>query len=228
MAGVVHCAPMLNARPAAAPALYVEGAFDAEFDRVLRIGNPGAALRRPLTFLPTADASADNWLGQWEAWRTDVLATRLAPVLVAVAGYADRGAAKEIHSLDLELDAVLTPEMRLRSTLAGKRLLRQLSGARGERFLTKFQVWSDAGAMPTHFLTVYATQSALFHLSLRLLLPGYAYWEWTAAMQNQPPLTGRAPEFAQAVPGLQRLVQTTFSSHAFHAVEPFPSVAGAS
>ena len=171
---VVRCAPMLTARPAAAPVLYAGGEFDPEFARVLRIGNPGAALRRALTFSP---------------------------------GLASGAAA--------------------RSTLAGKRLLRQLSGARGERLLTKLQVQSDAGSLPTHFLTIYATQSALFHLSLRLLLPGFAYWEWAAAMQACPPLGQPTPDFAQAAPGLQGTVQTTFSSHAFHAVQPF-AAAGAS
>ena len=219
---------MLNARPAAAPALYEGGTFDAEFDRVLRIGNPGLALRRALTFLPTSDVSPDEWFRQWEAWQRDLLTARLAPVLVAAAGYAERGAAREIQSLDLELDGTLEPAARERSVLAGKRLLGQLAGARGERWLTKLQAWSVGGTMPAHFLTVYATQSTLFHLSLRLLLPGYAYWEWTAAMQTCPPHGGRAPEFSRAAPGLQQVVQTTLSSHAFHAVSPVISIVGAS
>ena len=225
---MVHCSPMLSARPAAAPTLYDGGEFDVEFERVLRIGNPGNALRRALTFLPPADASADEWFHSWEAWQRGTLAVKLNPVLVSAAGYADRGAAREIQSLDLELDAILEPDARERSTVAGKRLLAQLAGARGERWLTKLYTWSVGGTMPTHFLTVYATQSALFHLSLRLLLPGYAYWEWTAAMQTCLPLGGCAPEFARAVPGLRQLVQLAFSSHAFHAVPTVPFVAGAS
>ena len=219
---------MLTARPAAAPTLYDGGAFDAEFERVLRIGNPGTALRRALTFLPTAGASPEEWFGQWERWQREVLAAQLAPALVAAAGYAERGAAREIQSLDLALDGTLAAAQRERSTLAGKRLLGQLARARGERWLTKLQAWAEGGTLPAHFLTVYATQSALFHLSLRLLLPGYAYWEWTAAMQTCPPPGGRAPEFSRAVPGLQQVVQLTLSSHAFHAIPPVPSAAGAS
>ena len=219
---------MVTARPAAAPTLYDGGEFDAEFERVLRIGNPGNALRRALTFLPPDDVCADEWFEGWERWQREILAAKLAPVLVSAAGYADRGAAREIQSLDLELDALLEPAARERSTMAGKRLLAHLAGARGERWLTKLQAWSVGGTMPTHFLTVYATQSALFHLSLRLLLPGYAYWEWTAAMQTCPPVTGRALEFARAVSGLQQTVQLALSSHAFHAVPTVPFVAGAS
>ena len=60
---------MPNARPAAAPALYDGGEFDAEFERTLRIGNPGNALRRALTFLPPVDASADEWFRAWETWQ---------------------------------------------------------------------------------------------------------------------------------------------------------------
>ena len=219
---------MPNARPAATPAPYDGGAFDAEFERVLRIGNPGHALRRALTFLPADNTSAEEWFGQWETWQRETLTAKLAPTLVSAAGYAERGAAREIQSLDLDLDAVLEPAARERSTTAGKRLLAQLAGARGERWLTKLQTWSAGGTMPAHFLTVYATQSALFHLSLRLLLPGYAYWEWTAAMQTCPPLGGRPPEFLRAVAGLQHATQVMLSSHPFHAVPTAPSVVGLS
>ena len=219
---------MPPARPAAAPTLYVGGEFDPEFARVLRIGNPGAALRRALTFSPGSDLAPAAWFQRWEGWQKEVFASRLAPVLLTVAHHASQGSVREIQALDRELDVALEPEAAERSTLAGKRLLRQLSGARGERLLTKLQVQSDAGALPTHFLTVYAAQSALFHLSLRLLLPGFAYWEWTAARQACPALGHPAPDFAQAAPGLQGIIQTTFSSHAFHALQPFAAVVGAS
>lgn len=220
---------MQTARPAAIPTLYEGGEFDPEFERTLRIANPGTALRRALTFLPTADLSNAAWLQAWETWHAETLGPALAPMLTAVADHAGRGSAKEIQALDLELHRALPPDAAERSILTGKRLLRQLSGARGERFLTKLQAWSDADALPTHFLTIYATQSALFHLSLRLLLPGYAYWEWTAAMQACPPTGAPAPVFSQAVPGLQRTVQATLASHVFHAAQPItPAVAGAS
>lgn len=217
------------ARPAAAPTLYDGGAFDPEFERVLRIGNPGAALRRALTFAPAADFSPAAWFVAWENWQIGTFAAKLAPALVDVANHAGQGAAREIQTLDRQLHTALDPAQAERSTLAGKRLLRQLSGARGERFLTKLQTWSDAGTLPTHFLTVYATQSALFHLSLRLLLPGYAYWEWTAAAETCPALGRPAPAFAQAAPGLQETVQATLSSRSpFHAAPPLSPAVGAS
>ena len=219
---------MLTARPAAAPALYNGGEFDPEFARVLRIGNPGAALRRALTFSPGSDLTPAVWFQRWESWQEGIFASRLAPGLLLVANHAGQGSVREIQALDQELAASLDSESVERSTLAGKRLLRRLSGARGERLLTKLQVQSDAGSLPTHFLTIYAVQSALFHLSLRLLLPGFAYWEWTAAMQACPPLGQPALDFAQATPRLQGIVQITFSSHAFHAVQPFAAAVGAS
>lgn len=220
---------MQTARPAASPALYEGGVFDPEFERTLRIANPGTALRRSLTFSPGESLPEAAWLRAWETWREQVLTAKLAPVLMAVADHAGRGAAKEIQALDLEFHGALEPEVAERSVLAGKRLLRQLSSARGERFLTRLQTWSDNGTLPTHFLTIYATQSALFHLSLRLLLPGYAYWEWTAAMQTCPPLGAGRPEFARAIPGLQVTVQTVLASHVFHAAQfPTPAVVGAS
>lgn len=224
-ASVISSAPMPPARPAAAPTLHAEGGADSEFERVLRIGNPGAALRRALTFAPAADLSAAAWLDQWERWQRDVFAAKLAPHLAAVANHALRGGTREIQALDEALDAALTPGQAERSTLAGKRLLGQLAGARGERFLTKLQARAETGTLPAHFATVHATQSALFHLSLRLLLPGYAHWEWTAAMGACPPLGHRPPTFAQVLPSIQPIIQTTFASP-FHAVPSLPSAVG--
>ena len=224
---MVHFALMPTARPAATPTLYEGDGFDPEFSRVLRIANPGAALRRALTFSPGADLPPAVWLSRWETWQRETFAARLAPVLAAVSQDALRGATREIQAHDLALDAILAPDQAERSILAGKRLLGQLAGARGEKFLTRLLSWSNAGALPTHFLTVYAVQGAIFRLSLRLLLPGYAYWEWTAATETCPPLGRPAPRFAEVIPDLQTIVQATFSSP-FHAVDFFSPAVGVS
>ena len=190
---------------------------DPEFARVLRISDPGMALDGPVTFLPPLGASPEVWRQSWRAWLEGTLALTLAPCLTAAAGHAEHNAARELQTLDLELDAGLEEAARDRSRAAGRRLLRRLANARGERWLDKFQAWTALDATPAHFPVVFAGQSALFHLSRRLLLPGYAYWEWCAAMTARPPVGGTRPVFARELDGLLPL--STPSSHVFHAAK---------
>ena len=81
--------------------------------------------------------------------------------------------------------------------------------------------------MPAHFPTVYAAQYTLFHLPLRLLVPTYAYQEWSAAMPARPASGGAAPGFAQESDRLCRLSQDLLSSlPSSHAVHTFPAASG--
>ena len=161
---------------------------------MLRTADPGPALDGPLTFLPSG-----AWPLAWQSWREQTFVPHLAPALLQTAAFAVRGCAREILSLDRAIDAVLPPDARDRSRAAGRRLLARLS-SRGERSLGKFQQWAACDEMPAHFPTVHATQHALFHLPLRLLVPAYAYWEWSAA-------GGDLPAFAREADHLCRLAQ---------------------
>lgn len=185
------------ARPACEPQLFTEsaGPSDLEFSRVLRTADPGPALDGPLTFLP-----GGAWLPAWQQWREQTLVSRLAPALLQTAAFAVRGCAREILALDRELDSSLSADACARSRAAGRRLLARLASSRGERCLGKFQQWVAADEMSAHFPTVHAVQHALFHLPLRLLVPAYAYWEWSAA-------GGEAPAFAREADALCRLAQ---------------------
>ncbi len=211
------------ARPACAPQLFSQpvGSTDPEFPRVLRTADPGPALDGPLTFLPAPIATAADWLEAWKGWRETVLTRTLAPLLLQTTGLAVRGCAREMLALDTELDATLDPAARARSTAAGRRLLVRLASSRGERWLGKCQQWVSAGEMPAHFPTIYAGQHALFHLPLRLLVPAYAYWEWSAAMAARPSVGGPAPDFTAETDGLCRLAQAILPPP--YAVENLPA-----
>ena len=203
--------------------------LDPEFARVLRTADPGPALDGPLTFQPPATCAPAAWRQAWADWQTRTLAATVAPVLAAVAGHAARGETREIQALDLGLAAGLDPAAGVRSRAAGGRLLQRLGTARGERWLDKLQRAAASGHTPAHFAVVYAAQSVLFHLPLRLLLPGYAYWEWIAAMTAHPPAGGGPfPEFAAEAAGLRALAELTLSSHATDAAERFRAAANAS
>ncbi len=120
---------------------------------------------------------------------------------------------------------------RIRSAAAGRRLLRRLANARGERWLDKFQAAVAADRTPGHFAVVFAGQSALFHFSRRLLLPGYAYWEWCAAMSALPPTGRPLPVFAAELDGINphaAVRPSRSSSIAFNAAENSPFAHGAS
>ncbi len=186
------------ARPACEPPLFsVAGPSDQELARVLRTADPGPALAGPLTFLPGSP---------WQAWREQVLVPVLAPSLLQTATLAVRGGAKEIREFDREMDAAFSPDARTRSQAAGRRLLARLCASRGERCLSKFRQWTAVDEMPAHFPTIHAVQHALFHLPLRLLVPAYAYWEWSAA-------GGDARTFAGKADDLCRTAQSLLSVH---------------
>ena len=212
---------MPKARPDPVP----EEALDPEFARVLRTADPGPALDGPLTFLPPLACSPDVWLQVWTTWCNGMLTETIAPVLAAVARHAERGEIREIQALDLELAAALDDAANARSALAGAHLLRRLSMSRGERWLGKLQRAATAGQTPAHFPVVYAAQSVLFHLPLRLLLPGYAYWEWTAALSACPPVGKPRPRFSALAADLRALADSTFSALVFDAAAPFRAAA---
>lgn len=217
------------ARSACAPQLFSQpvGSADPEFPRVLRTSDPGPALDGPLTFLPDPAALPADWLRAWNDWRENFLARSLAPVLLQTASFAMRGCARETLALDRELDASLNPAARARSTVAGRRLLARLAFSRGERWLGRCQQWVAAGEMPAHFPVVYAGQQALFHLPLRLLIPAYAYWEWSAAMSARPCVGGPTPDFAGEADALCRFAQEiTPSLSSTYAVENLPAASG--
>ncbi len=214
--------------PTARPTPSNEEILDPEFARVLRMADPGPALDGPLTFLPPTAPDSVVWRQAWTTWRDRTLTETIAPVLAAVARHAELGEAREIQTLDLGLAATLDPAASARSTAAGAHFLRRLSLARGERWLNKFQRAAAAGQTPAHFAVVYAAQGALFHLPLRLLLPGYAYWEWVAALAACPPTTTPLPKFSAEAASLRTLAEATLSSHVFDAAERFRAAANAS
>jgi hypothetical protein len=199
-----------------------EVAGDSEFARVLRICDPGAALDGPLTFSPGKRQTRQAWLTAWEQWRETIFEPTLAPALAAAAGHAQQEHAREMLALDADLSARLAPDVSARSAAAGRRLLQHLRRARGARWLVKLAESTDRDNAAGHFAIVYAGQSAFFHLPLRLLLPTYAYWEWSAAMAACA-FSGPKPDFAAEAAEWQRVADATLSPTQFNAVDPLPN-----
>jgi hypothetical protein len=204
-----------------------EVAGDSEFARVLRICDPRNALNGPLTFCPARRQNRKTWLAQWQEWRQSIFEPALAPALAAAAGHAQQDHAREMLVLDTDLSARLEPEASARSAAAGRVLLQQLRKARGARWPGKFADWIAEDRASAHFAIIYAGQSALFHLPLRLLLPTYAYWEWSAALAACV-FSGPKPDFAAEAAEWQRVADATLSPTLFNAVDPLPNAGRAS
>ena len=207
--------------PASAPFLctipVAPAGLDPEFLRVLRISDPGAALDGALTFAPPTGSLVAAWLEAWRVWRDGPCTTAIGPAMVTAAEYAGQGKAREIQQLNASLHATLEPLAAARSALAGARLLRRLGTSRGERWLGKLQAGAATGGLPVHFAIVYAAQSALFHLPLRQLVPGYAYWEWIAALAACPPAASSLPAFLGESAALGETAARILSSRESHA-----------
>lgn len=173
---------------------------DPEFAQVLRIADPGAALSGALTFLPGARLHSEAWLARWRQWRDAPCTHLLAPALEHTARHAALGQSREIRDLDLALAAALSKDAAARASASGRQLYASMDGVKGERWFNKLQAWSAEGAMPGQFAIAYACRYASFHLPGRLLLPTYAFWEWTAALSARPPAGGALPDFSAATP----------------------------
>lgn len=199
-----------------------EVAGDTEFTRLLRICDPGSAVDGPLTFSPGTAATKKTWLAAWLQWRENIFDPVLAPALAAAAVQAQQGHAREMLALDASLTASLAPEAAVRSSAAGRRLLQHLARARGDRWLGKFGESVAAERAAAHFPIIYAGQSALFHLPLRLLLPTYAYWEWSAALARCS-IRGVLPDFTAEAAEWQRLVDATLTPTLFNPADALPN-----
>jgi hypothetical protein len=194
---------------------------DAEFTRLLSICDPGAALAGPVTFCPARNQTRKTWLAAWQHWRQTIFEPVLAPALTAAAAHAQRDHAREMLGVDTDLSGRLAPDVAARSTQAGRRLLQQLGRARGGKWPGKFAEWVRREEAAAHFAVIYAGQSAFFYLPQRLLLPTYAFWEWSAAAAACA-FDGPPPEFAVEAAEWQRVADATLAPTFFNSLDALP------
>ena len=199
-----------------------EVAGDAEFVRLLSICDPGAALAGPVTFCPERNQTKQTWLTAWQHWRETIFDPVLAPALTAAAAHAQKDHAREMLSVDAELSRRLAPEAAARSGKAGRGLLQQLGKARGGKWPGKFAEWVRRDEAAAHFAVIYAGQSAFFYLPQRLLLPTYAFWEWSAAAAGCV-FRGPKPDFAAEAAEWQRVADATLAPTFFNPLDASPN-----
>ena len=203
--------------------LQAESTLDAEFVRALHTCDAAGSLQGPLTFHPGTALPEMEWLVAWQSWLDNFFKETVAPALLSVAAHAHAGRFREIAACDHALTSKITDfDISTRSRAAGNNMLKRLSGARGVRWLDRLQTAVEAGTTPGHFAAIYGCQAALFHLSPRLMLATYAYWEWCAAAVacRQPRQNSIAKFQTASAPQLQRMTETMLSSLAGRIDEP--------
>ena len=131
-----------------------------------------------LSFAPAADA---HFAGVWAHWVDHIFRPHLLDAMVAVMSLARADHTRDLLVEDARVASVLPPETIIRLRRAGHAMLSRMEGLRGSRPALKLGAAADRGETPGLFPIVFALQSAIYNLPMRVALVAYARLEWRAA-----------------------------------------------
>ncbi|MBU6180597.1 MAG: hypothetical protein KGR69_13100 [Verrucomicrobia bacterium] len=181
----------------------VAGPLDLQVLSLSRtISRLGVVSGRPGTFLcgasPSLPATWEEWLGTW-------FSPVLAPAFVSAHRLAGEMRPDEIVTVDLALDRALSEPLRLRSLSAAAPFLEGKDDMRAHRVWSRVSGTIAAGGSPGHLVTLFALQTALYHLPLASALAAYAWFELESGLppahRDRPGTAGEALAlFASALP----------------------------
>ncbi len=138
------------------------------------ISRLGVDFDAPATFLwdERGDLAAawQIWLGTW-------FGPVFAPAFAEIHRLAGEMRPDEIAARDRVLDRFLTEPLRHRSRAAGRAFLGGKSEMRAKGAWSRFAGVVGAGESPGHAVTLFALQTALYHLPLAPALAAYAWFE---------------------------------------------------
>jgi urease accessory protein UreF len=138
------------------------------------ISRLGVVSGAPGTFLwDESTGLSEAWNAWLDAWFTPVL----APALVSVHHFASEMRPDEIVATDLAVDRALPEPLRRRSLSAAKPFLTGKDEMRAHRAWSRVSARVAAGESPGHLVTLFALQTALYHLPLAPALGAYAWFE---------------------------------------------------
>jgi hypothetical protein len=138
------------------------------------ISRLGVVSGSPATFLPDESTGlSEAWNAWLDLWFTPVL----APALVSVHRLAGEMRPDEIVATDLAVDRALPEPLRRRSLSAARPFLTGKDEMRAHRAWSRVSVRIAAGESPGHLVTLFALQTALYHLPLAPALGAYAWFE---------------------------------------------------
>lgn len=118
----------------------------------------------------------------WTMWLQQPFAESLAETFVEVYMAATEMRLRRIVQLDRTLAQCLSGAEARRSRAAGQYFLEGKSEMQRAPQWQKYAKSVENGECPGHVVTVFALQSALYHLPLLSALTAYVYFEWRAGM----------------------------------------------
>jgi urease accessory protein UreF len=185
------------------PPFGVAGPLDLEGISLARtISRLGVVSGAPATFFWDKSSGLSEvwnfWLGTW-------FAPILAPAFVNAHRFAGEMRPDEIVAGDLAIDRALPEPFRLRSLSAAAPFLEGKNDMRAHRVWSRVSGKIAAGDSPGHLVTVFALQTALYHLPLASALAAYAWFELESGLppahRDRPGTAAEALDlFAAALP----------------------------
>ncbi len=134
----------------------------------------GVTISSPCLFLWSGEGELRK---AWSGWLQATFAPLLAPSFVAVHRLAEGLRPIEIMAVDRKIDESLQGDARLRSLACGRSFLDGKSEMQANREWSRFAERVAEGQSPGHAVTLFALQTALYHLPLSPALAAYAWFE---------------------------------------------------
>lgn len=128
----------------------------------------------PATFLWDGNGSLSR---AFDLWLAGSFVPILAPALIEVHRLATAYRLDEIAAIDRRIDASLDAAAKTRSLAAAKAFLEGKDEMKANREWTRFAGLVAQGTTPGHTATLFALQTALYHLPLVPALAAYAWFE---------------------------------------------------
>lgn len=128
----------------------------------------------PATFLWDGKSSL---VLAFDLWLIGSFGPILAPALIEVHRLATAYRLDEIAAIDRRIDASLDAAAKSRSLTTAKAFLEGKDEMKANREWTRFAELATKGTTPGHTATLFALQSALYHLPLVPALAAYAWFE---------------------------------------------------
>jgi len=113
----------------------------------------------------------------FDRWLAGSFGPILAPAVIEVHRLATAYRLNEIAAIDLRIDESLDAAAKTRSLAAAKAFLEGKDEMKANREWTRFANLVSRGSAPGHTATLFALQTALYHLPLVPALAAYAWFE---------------------------------------------------
>ncbi len=116
--------------------------------------------------------------GAWDSWRKNWFAPHLGPAFARVYQLATAQKVKEVAEIDRDLETHFAASFSAKSKTAALAFLEGKSKMQANREWQRLTRLIEKEETPGHLTTLFAFQSALFHLPLASALRSYARYEF--------------------------------------------------